>query len=203
MKLILSSRGLQSQAVKNAIKEKQESLKIKKLCLIRSSEDDDCEKSEIENIFKNSEIIVLNLEKDLSLEALMDADAFYFFGGNTFFILKRLRELELFRPIADRIKKGAFYFGSGAGSIIAGQNTAGVSKICGCENEVGLEIEGGFSFVPFDVAVGYEKEAEEVVREYHKKSGESVVALSDNQAVMIWGDDMEIIGPEDEGLLLD
>lgn len=203
MKLILSSRGLQSQAVKNAVKEKQASLKIKKLCLICSGNIDDRVESEVKKVFKISKVNIFDLKKDLSGEIISSADAFYFYGGNTFFVLKRLRELDLFRSVSGKIKKGAFYLGSGAGSIIVGQNTAGVSKICGHKNKVGLETEGGFSLIPFDIVTGYKEEIKENVAEYHRRSGESVVALSDNQAVMVWGDDMEIIGPEEEGFLFD
>ena len=54
------------------------------------------------------------------LPAIQRADAIFVGGGNTFRLLKALQDLDLLEPIRHRVKSGACYIGSSAGSNIAG-----------------------------------------------------------------------------------
>jgi len=53
-------------------------------------------------------------------EAIAKADAIFIGGGNTFRLLKSLQDLDLIEPIRERIRNGAPYIGSSAGSNVAG-----------------------------------------------------------------------------------
>ena len=56
-----------------------------------------------------------NLQKSIE-----QTDAIFIGGGNTFRLLKALQDLELLKPIRLKVKSGAPYIGSSAGSNLAG-----------------------------------------------------------------------------------
>ena len=105
--------------------------------------------------------------------------------------------------LQNEIGKNKFYFGVSAGSIIAGQDIERFASVCGDANDVKLKDCKGFELIPFDIIPHYVADQETEVMKYYNENDNPVVALTDKQAVLITDEEMEIIGPENEGLLLD
>jgi dipeptidase E len=53
-------------------------------------------------------------------KAVEETDAIFIGGGNTFRLLKALQDLDLIEPIGQKVRSGAPYIGSSAGSNVAG-----------------------------------------------------------------------------------
>ena len=70
------------------------------------------------------EVMGYTLESVHSIEnplpVIQRADAIFVGGGNTFRLLKALQDLNLLEPIRRKVKSGAAYIGSSAGSNVAG-----------------------------------------------------------------------------------
>ncbi len=61
-------------------------------------------------------------EFDNPRKAILDSEAFFTGGGNTFLLTDMLHRKDLMKPLAEAVRAGAPYMGSSAGSNIAGQS---------------------------------------------------------------------------------
>jgi dipeptidase E len=95
---------------------------------------------------------VLHLRWDAEpLATLGRADAIFVGGGNTYALLKRLREGRLLDPIRARVEAGMPYVGSSAGSNIAGPRILTTNDW----NVVALGAFDGLGVVPFNINPHY------------------------------------------------
>lgn len=142
-------------------------------------------KKEVEALGFNTTVLNMNNESDLS--ELKDFDAIYVCGGNTYSILNKMKETEVYGFIKSQVKKGAVYIGVSAGSIIAGSDIeiAGWG-VDGDTNDVGLEDISGFNFTDISIFPHFEESQHaDEVEEFKKKVDYPVQELTDEQALII------------------
>lgn len=128
---------------------------------------------------------------DEPLATLARADALFIGGGNTYALLKRLRDARLLEPIRERVRAGMPYIGSSAGSNVAGPRILTTNDW----NVVALDTFDALGLVPFNVNPHYletdtamaplSETRDDRIREYHVVWDNPVLGLEEGSAVRV------------------
>jgi dipeptidase E len=135
---------------------------------------------------------VVHLRWDVEpLTTLARADAVFVGGGNTYALLKRLREGELLEPIRARVQAGMPYIGSSAGANIAGPRILTTNDW----NVVALDAFDALGLVPFNVNPHYletdptmapgSETRDDRISEYHVVWDNAVVGIEEGTLVRV------------------
>lgn len=196
MKLLLTSTGLANENVRNFFISKFDRLDNKTACIVTSGQNEeeqfyiDGSIRELESL--GIEVVEFNIAKENGFVNFPKFDIYYVCGGNTFYILDRMRKTGVDKILIDAIKNGKFYLGVSAGSIIAGPDieVAGL----GDPNDVNIEDLTGLKLVKYIVTPHYNQKEKSIVEEFKKKrKGEQVIALNDDQAIFVEDGKMVLI----------
>jgi len=140
----------------------------------------------------------VDLEKEDKVtlsEKLKGADIIFVDGGNTFYLLKYIRESGFDVLAKDFLEGGGVYVGVSAGSIVAGPNIETSGWKHADKNDVGLLDLGAMNLVPFAIAPHIDGTNIEATKEESAKVSYPVIALTDKQAVLVNGAAItEIVG---------
>lgn len=111
-----------------------------------------------------------------------DYDAIYMVGGNTFYLLKELRENKLDEKIKRAINNGVIYIGSSAGSIILGKTIE--TALPYDENWVKLENFKGLNVVD-GIIIPHANRKQKFIKEAKEKYNDRIIELYDNYGIVI------------------
>ncbi|HRZ34029.1 MAG TPA: Type 1 glutamine amidotransferase-like domain-containing protein [Candidatus Moranbacteria bacterium] len=138
-------------------------------------------------------------ENDLR-ELLKDKNAIYVEGGNTFYLLKAVRESGFDKVLAEMIDEGAVYIGSSAGSYIACPTIEmSTWKKPGEEKDrFGVTDLTAMNLVPFLVKAHYDPDYRELLKERISQSRYETKVLKDGQAILVEGDNYKLVGDGEE-----
>ncbi len=133
-------------------------------------------------------VTYLNISSKKSSLSLRDYDVVYVCGGNSFYILDRIRKTGLNRAIRSFVRNGGLYVGVSAGSIIAGKDIeiAGWGSD-GDPNEISLRDLRGLHFTDIAVFPHYKTKLKREVKSFKKKVNYPVEAIKDKEAIVIKG----------------
>jgi dipeptidase E len=200
-KLLLTSSGLDNEEIqKNFLGLLGGLIKDVKVLLIFGVKNDE------EMFYVNEskkELINLGIKEKNIIEANINNQIFfpkekfqviYFCGGNTYYLLNRIKKLG-FDKLIKNSKKEILYVGVSAGSIIAGGNIeiSGWGSE-GDENYVGLEDLSGLNFTNVAVFPHYRNELKKEVDEFRDKVNYPVIELYNGEAILIQGSKIKKIG---------
>jgi dipeptidase E len=128
---------------------------------------------------------------DRPLEMLAQAEALFMGGGNTYALLKRLRESGLLPAVRERVLAGMPYLGASAGSNVAGPTILTTNDW----NVVGLDRFDALGLVSFNINPHYKETdpamapgsetRDERIAEYHVVNANPVVGLEEGALVRI------------------
>ena len=199
-KLLLTSTGLANQNITNQflqiIDKPVSQIKIIFVPTASRSEEelkyvDESKKELLDLGIPENNIKTLNLDKPVLFEEVEDFDVIYVCGGNTFYLLKKVRETGFDKVIIEFAKTGKLYFGVSAGSILVCPNINIASPFD--ENDVNLTDLTGLNLTDVIVSPHYKYEEKTIIDDFKKKSQYEVVPLTDEQALLVIDEETKIV----------
>lgn len=200
MKLLLTSTGLSNESVKNKFINSfdKDFSKINVLFIVSAAELPEEKwyvkesRSELLDLgIKKENFIIYHKGQKPDIDILGNIDLIYVCGGNTFHLLEEIRNRGLDLDIIKMIKKGVFYVGVSAGSIIVAPNI----KIAEPwdPNDRNLKDLSSLNLTDFTISPHYTKEEEDIIKKIEENIGIEVKRINNDQAILVFGDKIEII----------
>ena len=136
-------------------------------------------------------------EKDLRERAEVELDRFsgvYVGGGNTFYLLKELRDSGFLPKLERLLKRNVPFYGGSAGAVIIGKTIAHAGF---CDpNDVKLKNFDAINLLgKRDIWPHYEHSQDEEIQNYREKYDLDLIALPENAGVFVTEKAIEIVGP--------
>jgi dipeptidase E len=136
-------------------------------------------------------------------QILMGKDAVFVEGGNTFYLLKAVRASGFDSVIKKLINRGVAYVGVSAGSYIACPTieVAAWKKPGKEKDNFGVTDLTAMNLVPFLLKAHYTPEKKAFLQEKIAQTKYPVKIISDNQAILVKGDMIELVGEKEDILI--
>jgi len=147
--------------------------------------------------FRTMTEIDLRKESEKSLkEKLKDFDVVFVTGGNTFYLLKYMKESGFDKALKPFLEKGGVYLGVSAGSYVAGLDISPANwKHADDQNIVGLKDLRGLRLIDFYISPHYIPGHETILNENKHKVSHPIYALTDQQAILVEDGNIQFVGP--------
>ncbi len=139
-------------------------------------------------------ITFFKLDRKVNKNDLKDMDVVFIFGGNTFDYLDRIRKTGLDKLIKAFVRKGGIYLGLSAGSYVVCPTIEAATWKNADRNKIKLKNLKGLNLVPFLITAHFEKKWHSVIKKAAENTKYQVIALTDEQAVLIKDGSTKIIG---------
>lgn len=147
------------------------------------------------------EIDIEGKSKDEILNFFKNKNVIHIEGGNTFYLLKVIRENGFAEILKELLKEGKIYIGTSAGAYImcptievANWNETGRDRF-------GLTDFSALNYVPFVLKVHYKDEVENLVKEKMKTLKYPLRILKDGEGILVENDEANFYGEQNETIL--
>lgn len=165
------------------------------------------------DFFNNLKNIILNTDynidefdiegktKEELKKFLKDKNVIHIEGGNTFYLLKAIRETGFAEILKDLLNEGKVYIGTSAGAYIV----CPTIEVSDWDETGKLRFDvndfKALNYVPFLLKVHYKDEQEEKIREKIKSLKYPLRILRDGQGVLVEDGNVKFIGDSEEVIL--
>ena len=143
--------------------------------------------------------IVGKSEEELK-KALSSHDIVYVEGGNTFYLLKAVRNTAFDKVVKEAIENGLVYWGVSAGAYIACPSII-MATWSDRFDRCGVTDWTAMNLVPFLIKAHYTPDMLETLKEKSKDLQLRLRVLTDEQAVLVGDGEVQLIGGGDEIVL--
>lgn len=122
-------------------------------------------------------------------------------GGNTFYLLKTIRETGFDKLLRKHISQGLNYIGTSAGSYIMGPSIITATWSGRGFDKCGVTDFTALNYVPFVIKAHYGEKDRAKYSEYVKNLEYPLKILTDEQAIFVQGENYDLIGKGEEVVL--
>ena len=151
--------------------------------------------------FSYTEIDIAGKNEDELKKILDGHDIVMVEGGNTFYLLKAVRESGFENVIKDLIKKGVVYIGSSAGSYITCPSIITATWSNRGFDRCGITDYSAMNLVPFLIKAHYTPDMKAMLEEKTKDLQYPMRILNDDQAILVRDGEVQLLGGGDEIIL--
>lgn len=145
------------------------------------------------------EIDIAGMKEEKLRQTLKDKEVIYVEGGNTFYLMKAIRESGFQGVLEDLLEQGVIYIGTSAGSYVCSPSIEMANwKHQDKYDHYGVTDLTGMNLVPFIITAHYVPEYMELISEKIKTAEHPVRILTDEQALLIQDDEVQLVGDEEE-----
>lgn len=147
-----------------------------------------------ENGYFFEEIDIEGKNKDELREFFRDKNVIHIEGGNTFYLLKAIREIGFDEILRELINEGKVYIGTSAGSYIMCPTIEVASWNPDGKDRFNITDFTALNYVPFVLKVHYKDELESLVKEKMETLKYPLRILRDGQGILVEDDKYTFIG---------
>ena len=202
MKLFLTSAGLPPETTEEFLKLLPQKPEETKICFIATASHPEENKCYVERDrerlwelgFKIIELDLKKENKNSLRDRLKDFDVLFVEGGNTFYLLKYIRESGFDEALKLFLKRGGIYLGVSAGTMVTGLNIESANWKYADKNIVNLKDLTGLKLVPYVFSVHIDESNLDIIKNIANKIDYPVIALTDKQALLIDNKIKKIVG---------
>jgi len=151
--------------------------------------------------FSYTVIDIAGKNEDELKKALDGHDIIMVEGGNTFYLLKIIRESGFANIIKDLIEKGVVYVGSSAGSYITCPSIVMATWSNRGFDRCGITEYSAMNLVPFLIKAHYTSDMLEMLKEKVNDLQYPMRVLNDDQAILVRDGEVQLLGGGDEIIL--
>lgn len=125
---------------------------------------------------------------------LKNKDVIYVQGGNTFYLLKCVRESGFDKVVKELVSRGKIYIGASAGSYIACPTIEQATWKHQDRNRVGVKDLIALHFVSFLITAHFKKEYKHIIKKAAARTEYPIVVLNDKQAILVKDEKYKVVG---------